>query len=261
MEYVIHNADPYSFDLDGNGMPAVSRKNIALVNALALFDPGYRASVDVNNEKSSARLIREAYENDPDFLSENDTVLEIVKRIDKENSTHLSVSGGGKGGETQAAQGRDLTAKKICCLPNLLCRLRQGDTELVKEIAGAVDGRNNFSFATKFCAFVSRALFEGEEADRYCIYDKVVSDVLPYYAYIYLGETKYKKRKTSAIEDLFKEEKDYAGYKGLIDRIREAAKEKTAVSITRRDFDLLLWFWFRRDENRVKAALSLIPQN
>ena len=252
MKYIINKKNPYVFDLDENDMPAISQNNIDLANALSQHDPAYRISNDENDERSSIWYIKDVDKTNPCFLSHYETVLEIVNRLDKENSTHLSVKGNGK------EDGRSLTARCICNINNLRNRLKRGDTELVKEIALAVDGRNNFSFATKFCAFVSRALFEGEQADHYCIYDKVLSDVLPYYAYIYFGETKYKKRKNSAIETMFKDKEDYEGYKELIDRIREKAAEKTGILITRKDFDLLLWLYFRGDETRVRKALEKV---
>lgn len=253
MKNTKNNNDPYTFDLDNNDMPVISTKNIDLVNALTQYDPAYRISINEKDERSSVSYIKKANGENPSFLSDPKIVLEIVKRLDKENSTHLSVKGSGK------EDGRFATANYICKINDLKNRLEKGEPELVNEIAQAVDGRNNFSFASKFCAFVSRALFEGEEADHYCIYDQVLCEVLPYYAWYYLNEKKYKSRKNSAIETMFKDKKDYVGYIKLIDRIREKAAEKTGVSITRKDFDLLLWFYFRGDKIRIREALDKVP--
>lgn len=68
-----------------------------------------------------------------------------------------------------------------------------GDASLVDEIAKALyksdgGGPYTFSFASKFCTFVSNALYDN---DKYSIYDKVLNNVLPYYAWAYLGKDCY----------------------------------------------------------------------
>ena len=52
-------------------------------------------------------------------------------------------------------------------------------------IKGIIPDRYTFSFASKFCTYVSRYLYN---SDDYCIYDNVLCNALPYYAWAYLGE-------------------------------------------------------------------------
>lgn len=60
-------------------------------------------------------------------------------------------------------------AKNIISIPDFDDRLRQGDDSLVSEIA-EVEGRSNYSFATKYCSHHQPLL--------YPIYDRYVADVL-----------------------------------------------------------------------------------
>lgn len=60
-------------------------------------------------------------------------------------------------------------ARKIVAIRDIDARLAQGDDALVEEIAN-VDGRRNYSFATKYCSH--------HRPDRYPIYDRYVADVL-----------------------------------------------------------------------------------
>ena len=95
--------------------------------------------------------------------------------------------------------GAYLTAEEIIEIKNLRRLLNEPDPKLVRTLALAAQERarrekqcdinkNNFSFATKFCHHASR--YSGETDDpgkaKYCIYDKVVGEVLPYYAYAYM---------------------------------------------------------------------------
>lgn len=60
-------------------------------------------------------------------------------------------------------------ARKICGIKNLDARLADGDLSLVDEIAD-VDGRRNYSFATKYCSH--------HQPSRFPIYDRYVDRVL-----------------------------------------------------------------------------------
>lgn len=101
------------------------------------------------------------------------------------NSTHQASEGPNGGGN-----GLELTARCIAGIADVRDRLKGSDPDLVDEIACALDGRYTFSFATKFCAYVSRGLFgpDGCSGGGYSIYDNVVSRALPYYAWVYAGE-------------------------------------------------------------------------
>mgnify|MGYP000908594165 CR=1 FL=1 len=76
--------------------------------------------------------------------------------------------------------------------------------------------KNHFSFATKFCHYVSLIIFEGTEfEDNYSIYDNVLKKSLCKYVKRYLN--------LDIKEDSF--EKDYKKYIGYIDSIRNKAEE------------------------------------
>jgi hypothetical protein len=176
-----------------------------------------------------------------------------VCAIDRENSTHLSASGTKKG----CNEGRQIVARVIADIPNLIDRLYAGDAELVNYISSAVPKRNNFSFASKFCTYVSRAIFEDAKRDNYCIYDKVLCNSIPYYAWLFLKEN-HTSRLKSTIEKEYKSVRNYAGYRDLIDRIRIKNFEITQYLISRENFDHLLWYYYKGTDGRALKGLSLI---
>lgn len=240
--------EPYIFDLDKNGMLALTKKNAKFMNAIISNDSNYRKANDNDNEESSCYYLTH------NGLPKNEKdMIELLTRIDKENRTHLSSSGLKKGDN----KGRKLTAKVILSIPNLEERLKKGDPELVNEISKSIDGKQIFSFASKFCTFVSRSLFGDESKDNYSIYDGVLNDILPYYAYVYCNEI-HIKRINSKIKDEFVDKLDYKGYRDLIDKIREKSKEITGYKVSRKEFDYLLWYYYKGDEVRVKKALSKV---
>jgi hypothetical protein len=112
-------------------------------------------------------------------------------------------------------RGREITAQFICDLPDFYERLKNEDAGLVNQIAGAIPGRYTFSFASKYCTYLSRYLLE---TDGYSIYDKILREILPYYAWVYIGEN-HMARKQSKIEKEFGQRNrgDYLGYRNLID--------------------------------------------
>ena len=130
---------------------------------------------------------------------------------------------------------------------------------------------------------MARALFKGEkEEDNYSIFDSVMCKALPYYAWVYLKEA-YIKRKCSTIAEEFaaKGNGKYKEYRELIDKIREAARDNviwdTTVEpffnsneswdkrprrhhISRKDFDHLLWYYFKGSSKKkgIKEALECV---
>lgn len=230
----------FEFDLDKNGFPALTEKNVALIDFLIENDSNYRYDADSNNADSTYNLIRSCGET---FDYEN--ILKIVTKVDLQNSTHQA-SEGSKGGN----KGRELTAAFISKIDDFYGRLKNEDPLLVNEIAKAIPTRYTFSFASKYCNYMSRYLLDG---DGYSIYDKIICDILPYYAWIYLGE-KYKAQKKSIVAKKFgeKDKGDYAGYRDLIDNIRSKAFEITGYMIHRVDFDHLLWYYFKGDTDVVE---------
>jgi len=127
---------------------------------------------------------------------------------------------------------------------------------LVNQIAGAIPGRYTFSFASKYCTYWSRYLLE---ADGYSIYDKILREILPYYAWVYIGEN-HMARKQSKIEKEFGQRNrgDYLGYRNLIDRIRREVECRTGYAITRKDFDHLLWYYYKGDADIKEKGSNIL---
>ena len=191
-----------------------TKKNRDLILACIDIDSTYRRSFDEENPNSSAHYIVEwfgdknKYENEYLKKSREEKIkimFEVCYRLDKENSTHLSVSSSTKG--ENANKGVELMASAIVdkCVDkegksNILKAL-ETDTEgkIVYNISQFVsyqnkkneDGndkiRNNLSFASKFCTFMCRYAFDetDENHDKFSIYDSVLCNILPYYMWKY----------------------------------------------------------------------------
>lgn len=252
MEY----KNPYVLDLDENRMVKLTKKNVDFIRGILKIDSSYRREMDVLDDTSAAYYIK----NHPITNGSNsyEDIEEIVKRIDRENSTHISVSGTEKGGENNG-DGVRIVTEGICKMLNLKDSLENGNFNVVVEISRLVKGRNNFSFASKFCAYVSRYTF-GETKCKYCIYDDVLSKILPYYAFKYLGRY-YIKRTNSSIISEFKDKRDYEGYRDLINEIIEAVFKETGYKLSYEDFDHLLWYYYKGDNILIKKALDIVRTN
>ena len=274
--------DPYVFDIDKNGFPALTTKNVALIEFIIHNDSNYRALGDSETDSISKTIDNYYNPKDPK------KILKIVEIIDKQNSTHLASMGRGHKGDNS---GRVKTANYIATIPDITKRLENRDFELVNDIAlNAIPpskdfkGRYIFSFASKYCTYVARTLFRNtKEADNFSIFDDVISKILPYYAWTYLGDESFcriksKKRKSkeglslspekervSTIKHTFgaKNNGNYQGYCELIDKIRNAATMlfKDDKPISRKGFDHLLWYYFKGDSKRIKKALKLVGNN
>lgn len=242
-----------------------TQNNIDLINFCISIDSSYRNAFNDEYKGSSAELIKNHWSFD------QKTITKICKQIDKENSTHLTVSGYKKNNKltktknNQNNQGLQLVVQKIMKIPNFENELKNAKPELVNEIANAVNGVSKFSFASKFCSYVSRYKFNNQNA--YSIYDKVISEILPYYAWKFLGTTKYARKKcnqtkeiVSTIEDSFanKNNFDYKCYNDLIGSIIEAINVKKALKVDRTIFDKILWYYYKGDKQLRKDALSEI---
>lgn len=111
-------------------------------------------------------------------------------------------------------------ARNIVAIKDFDARLTKGDDTLVDEIA-YVDGRRNYSFATKYCSH--------HQPDRYPIYDRYVEDVL----------TVLRQRNPRAFR--FKnrgELKVYSTFRSAIDDFRKAYGLEV---YTYKDIDRYLW--------------------
>ena len=257
MKDFIINEKPYELDVDKNGFPCFTKKNIMFISAIIKYDSSYSIAYDTQNPSSSAYLL------DKKFPENENALRKAVMLIDKENSTHLIVSGTEKNGGDSNKQGIEITVKSMINkigLNQISNGIKNGDTSLVDQIADFVDGRYNISFASKFCAYCNRNCFG---KDDYSIYDSVLNRILPYYAYVYLDECHWKRitgknaRYESNITYEFADKdgnKNYTGYNDLIGRIIEKVNSVFGYVVTRKEFDWLLWYYFKGDDTRIKKA-------
>lgn len=178
------------FDYDGDGVLLITEENyLRLKMAIDLND---RYSVgNADNEKTAQYYIKNDYLKGGHLVNDIGVIKEVCKRIDKENSTHLSVVGNRKIKiSNKTNNGIDIMAKRIANVENLEQRLKDGDPSLVQELGGKVGERHAVSFASKFCTEVSLTAFGNT---KFAKFDSVMRDVLPIYAYNYLGKTYWKK--------------------------------------------------------------------
>lgn len=173
----------YQFDTDQNGYPTFTQKNIDFVTAIISYDSNYSAS-----SLQSDNFVEDNYVSilsQEDFFNMN-KLDEVIASIDRINSTHLS----SEGPRVKGGGGKEKTAEAIQRIggQELRKRLEEGDPLLVHEIASAVPNKYNFSFASKFCAYASQYALNKH---NYCIYDKVLQSILPYYHYIYVDGNGY----------------------------------------------------------------------
>ncbi len=279
---IIKKASPYEFDTDCNGFPTFTKKNVNFIKAILRYESPYsifsdKTTPEYNSEYPGILEKGDFFkfaspETTDDYLI--DDLYRVIVSIDKLNSTHLSSEGRQKSSNTQGKRnkGREKVAKMIRDIggENLKQRLSKGDPELVGAIASKdAGGKHNFSFATKFCSYVSiHALGQ----DNFCIYDEILQSILPYYAYMYVDDfennencsgiyqkAKGKKKNKSLVCKKYKEEDDYKGYRALIDEILTGIESKLGEKISYSVFDCMLWFYFKGSVSKVQAAMDKLP--
>ncbi len=184
----------------------------------------------------------------------------VVYAIDRENSTHLSAHQSGN------TEGRRNVSQKIYKyiideqngMENFIKRLiRKNDFCLIGYITIPESDNENFhySFATKFCKYVSNAftsdveakkIFEfdknnGEE-DKYYIYDNIIISNIGYYINEYLKEPKIEVKQLKFDKNKYTNEEEiieqYRKFYDCLEDIRNNTEEK----ITRNEMDHIIWY-------------------
>lgn len=165
-------------------------------------------------------------------FSYEDIMKNIIIAVDNENSTHLNSD----------KVGREVVQKRILSLERSefkkLLKDEKKEYKLLNYIQKSQKKgeKNHFSFATKFCHYVSLIIFEGTEfEDNYSIYDNVLKKSLCKYIKRYLH--------LDVNEKSF--ENDYKKYIEYIDNIRNKAEEIYGKKISRHGFDHLLWYYHK----------------
>lgn len=229
------------------------------------IDSKYRKAFYPDNKNTAKNLIQK-YSSWDNWIRCKDIVEKICKAIDNENSTHLSVSGLNNriGNKPNPNNARGITQMVKCIVKyeGLLEKVKNGDGIVVNDLAKAVTwGKgiiSKFSFASKFCTYILRYQFD---SDQYCIYDNIVQGILPYYVYAYINPAlalQYVGRNRSIVHK-FKDEYKYDGYRELIDTVINASPLKTSNN-PRQRIDLLLWYYYKGDDELIREAISSIPR-
>lgn len=232
--------DVQGFELDKNDFVMLTRSNAKIaqdkVNASAKEDDGKKTS----KTRKTLSAIREddLTKNDLFQLIQNesrknfkDGFFDIVKKINDTNSTRLS-------NEEQTCFAKYISKNK----EEILKQIRFGKVDIVNNLAEAGSNtskkRHNFSFASKFCTYISRYLFS--EYDKFTPYDNVLQNILPYYAWVYCGDKKVENFKKTP-------KKGYGNYITLIRKIIASAKELYGENqkLSLKEFDRLLWYKYK----------------
>ncbi len=224
-------------DLDDNGQLAFTRKNCDFIIEMIRFNETYDLFYDKSLFFVACGIEKNKSIND--FTKDEWRV--IIKQLDKINSTHLSVSGNRKGD----GQGLELFLSNFYYKrEDYLKRIAHGDEDIVNVLAGLVDGRNNFSFATKFCGFINRVFYK---RDDYVIFDSIFENAMPYVEEKYCGQIDKCKRLR-----FYANERNYCGYKNAIDFVLKEIKLK-CCEITRFEFDQMVWYYYKNKPSQLKA--------
>ena len=277
MNYEKVTEDFYKLETNDDGAPKFTQNNFKLINTFLKYDSNYSGVEDdsslvfaktyrgiLTKEKENFFNFKkvEDYKDEEDYM-QNDSLYLVIESIDRFNSTHLA-SEGPKGGN----KGRINTAKGIYNLKNFKERLYYADTKLVDEIAG-FGGKNNFSFASKFCSYLCRYLFKGlTQENNYCIYDEVVQSVLPYFANCYkinLDKKYYTTCTRKGIKHnrsiISKVKKDgYSEYIKVINAIVEKIKKESNIDVSYEAFDHMLWYFFKGQPNKIQELMDTLPK-
>ena len=278
MKYENVTKEIYELKTNKDGAPLFSQDNFKLINTFLRYDSNYNGVEDATNlvfAKTYGGILTREKENFfnfkkiEDYVSEeeymkNDSLYLVIESIDKMNSTHLA-SEGPKGGN----KGRIKTAQGVYDIKNFRERLFNADAKLVDEIS-CFGGKNNFSFASKFCSYLCRYLFKDlPQENNYCIYDEVVQSVLPYFANYYKVDLD-KKYYVTYIRNGIKHNHStvcsvktcggYSEYIKLINAIVEKIKQESNIDVTYEAFDHMLWYFFKGQPNKIQELMDKLPK-
>ncbi len=148
-----------------------------------------------------------------------DVVAMKVGLIDITNSTHLS--------QQKSKISMVELSSIIASIPDIDARIKAGDPEVVNLIARSNGKVNLFSFASKYCCYHNRNLYE---RDDYSILDNVLKKYLPRY----FGDVTM--NQIQRWQDGF----NYKAYNDYI--TRKLDELGITVEFRKRKFDLFVWY-------------------
>lgn len=200
---------------------------------------------DVSNDVISNVTIEEveaAVEATDNYGSENAMITRCLKKypantdpdlvamkiglIDITNSTHLS--------QHKSKISMAELANIIASIPHIDERISKGDPGVVNAIAGSNGKINLFSFASKYCCYHNRNLYE---KDDYSIFDSVLKEYLPHY---FDDVTK------GQIQN-WQKNFEYEAYNDYI--TRKLDELEITVEYRKRKFDHFVWYQNRLRNN------------
>lgn len=223
-------------ELDDDGQLAFTRKNCDFIIGMIRFNETYDLFYDRDLFLSECKIDKN--KNIDNFTK--DEWRNVIKLLDKINSTHLSSSGNKKGDN----HGVELFLSGFYCMQkDFLKRIAFGEGGVVNELADLVNARNNFSFATKFCAFINRVFYN---RDDFVIFDSILESVMSYFELNYCG-----KIDQCRCLRAYADERDYSGYHAAIDSVLEEIKRK-CCDINRFEFDQMVWFYYKNKPSKLK---------
>lgn|SRR5574344_456322 len=153
------------------------------------------------------------------YNTDIDIVAMKIGLIDITNSTHLS--------QHKSKINMCEFSERIAKIPNIDERLKNGDPEVVNEIAKSNGKINLFSFATKYCCYHNRNLYG---KDDYSILDNVLKEYLPRYFH---DVTKSQIQK-------WQNSYDYKSYNDYI--TKKLDELGITIEFRKRKFDHFVWF-------------------
>ena len=165
------------------------------------------------NELIERCLIRFPSNTDPDVVAMKIGLIYIT------NSTRLSL--------LKSSINMVELSYTVASIPNIDERIKAGDPEVVKDIARSNGGIKLFSFASKYCCYHNRNLYE---RDDYSILDTVLKEYLPRY-----------------FDDITRSQiqkwQDSSNYKAYNDYITRKLDEYCiTVEHRKRKFDHFVWY-------------------
>lgn len=177
-----------------------------------------RIVAETDNYGPEMEMITRCLRRFPDN-TDPDIVAMKVGLIDITNSTHLS--------QHKSKISMVELSSIIASIPDIDARIKAGDPEVVNQIARSNGRINLFSFASKYCCYHNRNLYE---RDDYSILDTVLKEHLPLYF-------------SDVTEIQIENWRKAYNYKAYNDYITKKLDELgITVEFRKRKFDLFIWY-------------------
>ena len=177
-----------------------------------------RIVAETDNYGPEMEMITRCLRRFPDN-TDPDIVAMKVGLIDITNSTHLS--------QHKSKISMVELSSIIASIPDIDARIKAGDPEVVNQIARSNGRINLFSFASKYCCYHNRNLYE---RDDYSILDTVLKEHLP----LYFSDV------TETQIDNWRQAYNYKAYNDYI--TKKLDELGITVEFRKRKFDLFVWY-------------------